>query len=251
MSDASNTWYVRDRFDEVRGRWVVRAFRGPRYPDGVVVGEEDPDLDGAEPLWMVTGDGKRRSIVAVSERIVPSASTATLWFVELSERPDLPDEAQLVAFASDHLPPGTVIDRFAFAGLGVANEDQVGAVKWRPSSGVVAEIFIRPSERRQQLATLILYAASAVHQSHGWPGALRSDGRRTDLGERFVTGLAHPQRIAPWTERAGPMDVPGAVTDTTDDAAGSADLTGGPAAAVAQDGPTASGRRRWFGRRTR
>lgn len=206
MSEELNSWYVRERFDETRGRWVVRAFRGARYPDGVVVDDPDPDLEAAEPLWMVTGDGRRRSTVAVSQRVLPSPPP--VWFVELTDLPDRPDEAQLVAFASADLPVGTVIDRFAFAVLGVANEDQVGAVKWRPSTGVVAEIFISPHSRRQQLATLLLHSASAVHQSHGWPGALRSDGRRTDLGERLVTGLAHPQRIAPWTERAGPMDAP-------------------------------------------
>lgn len=239
MSDAANTWYVRDRFDETRGRWVVRAFRGDRYPDGVVVDDEDPQLDAADPLWMVTGDGKRRSVVSVSQRVVPSPPS--VWFVELADLPDRPDEAQLVAFASDHQPAGTVIDRFAFAVLGVANEDQVGAVKWRPSTGVVAEIFIAPSSRRQQLATLLLYSASAVHQSHGWPGALRSDGRRTDLGERFVTGLAHPQRIAPWTERAGPMDAPeaGAVGEEPSEPEGTSSQQ------------AAAPRRRWFGRGSR
>jgi hypothetical protein len=201
---ATNSWYVRDRYDERRGRWVVRAFRGPRYPDGVVVDDELPDLDGADPLWMAAADHKGRTLVTVSQRVLPLPPP--VWFVELSDVADRPDEAQLVAFASDHLPAGTVIDRFAFTAVGVRNEEQVAAVKWRPSDGVVLEVYVDPQQRRQQLATLVLYGASAVHQSRGWPGALRSDGRRTDLGERFVTGLAHPQRIAPWQERAAPMD---------------------------------------------
>lgn len=200
----TSTWYVRGRYDEQQERWVVRAFRGPRHPDGVVVEDDAPDLDGAQPLWMVAGDAHGRQVVSVSQRVLPLPPP--VWFVAITDVPDRRDEAQIVAFASDHLPAGTVIDRFAFATLGVPNEDQVAAVRWCPSTGVVAEIFVRPDQRRQQVATLVLYAASAVHQSRGWPGALRSDGRRTDLGERFVTGLAHPERIAPWKERAAPMD---------------------------------------------
>lgn len=204
---APGTWYVRDRYDERRGRWVVRALRGPRYPDGTVVPDEVPDLAGAEPLWMVAGDDRGRTVVSVSQRVLPQPPP--VWFVAVTDDPQRPDEAELVAFASDDLPVGTVIDRFAFAALGVANASQVAAVKWRPASGIVLEIFVHRDQRRQQLATLLLYSASAVHQSRGWSGALRSDGRRTDLGERFVTGLAHPQRIAPWRERAAPMDGPG------------------------------------------
>jgi GNAT superfamily N-acetyltransferase len=212
--DDTNLWYVRDRFDETRGRWVVRAFRGSPHPDGAVLDVEVdvPDLDGAEPAWMVTGDARGRSVVAVSERILPSPPA--VWFVEVIERPDRPDEAQLVAFATDHLEAGIVVDRFAFATMGVANHAQVGAVKWRPSTGVVVEVFVKPGHRRQRLATLLLGAADAIHQSHGWPGAIRSDGRRTDLGEELVIGVAHPKRVAPWTERAESMDRPATATAT-------------------------------------
>jgi GNAT superfamily N-acetyltransferase len=238
MIDATNLWYVRDRFDEGRGRWVVRAFRGPRYPDAVIVTDDVPELDGAEPAWMVTGDAARRTVVSISERVLPSPPV--VWFVELRDRPGRPDEAQLVAFATDHLPPGTVIDGFAFAALPVENREQVGAVKWRPSSGVVVEVFVQPSNRRQRLATLLLGAADAIHQSHGWPGAIRSDGRRTDLGDELVVGVAHPKRVAPWTERADPTDHPVAEATT-----GAAAGTGRAAA------PQPAARRRWFGRRTR
>jgi hypothetical protein len=207
---ATNTWYVRDRFDERASRWVVRAFRGPRHPDGVVVDADDVQLDGAEPLWMVVPERSGRLSVSVSLRVLPQP--LPVWFCAVTDVADRPDEAQLVAFASDVLPSGTVVDRFTFATLGVDNASQVAAVRWRPSTGVVAEVFVQRQQRRQQLATLLLYSASAFHQANGWSGALRSDGRRTDLGERFVTGLAHPQRIAPWTEKAAPMDP--ADTDT-------------------------------------
>ena len=203
-AEATNSWYVRDRLDERTSRWVVRAFRGPRYPDGVVVETDDIDLEGAEPLWMVVPERTGHLDVSVSLRVLPQP--LAVWFCVITDVADRPDEAQLVAFASDVVPPGTVVDRFTFATLGVESTSQVAAIKWRPSTGVVAEVFVQQQQRRQQLATLLLYAASAVHQAHGWPGALRSDGRRTDLGERFASGLAHPQRIAKWTEQAAPMD---------------------------------------------
>jgi GNAT superfamily N-acetyltransferase len=242
MIDATNLWYVRDRFDEGRGRWVVRAFRGPRYPDAVIVADEAPELDGAEPAWMVTGDAARRTVVAISERILPSPPA--VWFVELRDRPGRPDEAQLVAFATDHLAAGTVIDGFAFAALPVENREQVGAVKWRPSSGVVVEVFVQPGNRRQRLATLLLGAADAIHQSHGWPGAIRSDGRRTDLGDQLVVGVAHPKRVAPWTERADPMDHP--VIEATTGAAADTEPAAAPVPA-----PEPAARGRWLRRRPR
>jgi GNAT superfamily N-acetyltransferase len=213
MSDETNLWYVRDRYDDARGRWVVRAFRGSRHPDALILEDDLPDLDGAEPAWMVAGDAQGRSCVVISQRILPSPPS--VWFVEVQDRPDRPDEAQLVAFMTDHRPAGTVIDRFEFATMGVGNHEQVGAVKWRPSDGVVVEVFVQPSHRRQRLATLLLGAADAIHQSYGWPGAIRSDGRRTELGEELVVGVAHPKRVAPWTEQADPMDRP-AVTPASE-----------------------------------
>jgi hypothetical protein len=48
----------------------------------------------------------------------------------------------------------------------------------------VTDVGDRPDEA--QLATLLRSSASAFHQPNGWPGALRSDGRRTDLGERSI-----------------------------------------------------------------
>ena len=46
---------MRDRYDEQRGRWVVRAFRGPRYPDGVVVDDEELTDDGRARLEALVG----------------------------------------------------------------------------------------------------------------------------------------------------------------------------------------------------
>jgi hypothetical protein len=67
-------------------------------------------------------------------------------------------------------------------------------------------VYVTPDLRRSQLATKLVYAASAYHQFQGWPGRLHSDGRRTKLWDRFTAGLRHPSRIAPWTGYSRPMD---------------------------------------------
>lgn len=61
--------------------------------------------------------------------------------------------------------------------------------------------------RRRHVATALIYAASGYHQLHGWPGRLRSDGRRTTMGDGLVAGLRHPGRIAPLATRMPPMDL--------------------------------------------
>jgi hypothetical protein len=56
------------------------------------------------------------------------------------------------------------------------------------------------------VATALIYAASAYHQLHGWPGRLHSDGRRTAMGEQLAAGIRHPSRIAALDHLLPPMD---------------------------------------------
>jgi hypothetical protein len=70
----------------------------------------------------------------------------------------------------------------------------------------VHQVYVGEAWRRRQVGTLLIYAASAFHQANGWPDRLHSDGRRTDLGQQFVAGLRHPDRIQPLSDRMPPMD---------------------------------------------
>jgi GNAT superfamily N-acetyltransferase len=99
-----------------------------------------------------------------------------------------------------------VISNMTFASVGAAADPQAGAVRWYPSSGVVHQVYVSEEWRRHRLGTALLYTADAFHHANGWPGALRSDGRRTDIGERFVAGLRHPHRIRPRDTVMPPMD---------------------------------------------
>lgn len=92
--------------------------------------------------------------------------TTDPWFVLVgaSGRDPL---VQLVAFATTDRPPGTVADPVDAAGIGVRSDQQVGAIQWDRTSGVIAQLFVQPQARRHGLARVLAYAASGVHQFHG------------------------------------------------------------------------------------
>jgi GNAT superfamily N-acetyltransferase len=229
-ADDGATWYVRGRTDAVSGRVEVRAFRGPGHRDGAVVDRAEARTDRAAPLWSVALDDESRPVVTLDAL----DGTPGVWFCALADRPDLPDAVDLVAFATDHVPSGTIIAGPEFAALDVASSEQVGAVRWHRSTGIVELVYVQPEQRRQRLATALVHAASAYHHCHRWPGVLRSDGRRTDLGQRFVVALGQPVRTGAWRERVAPGDpVPAG--------AGAGAGVGPGASAVAPDlGPGAS-----------
>lgn len=201
----TNAWYHREAYDDATGTWRVSCYLGDRFPDGEVAPIEGPDdLDGAFKLWHATTDPEGRPLLQVAEEAAPAAPD--VWFVGIPHRDHDPPAFDLVAFRTDHVTPGRVIDNAAFMMLPVRTAEQVGAIRWFPSTAVVDQVFITQELRRSGLATKLIYAASAYHQHQGWGGRLHSDGRRTELGQRFVAGLRHPSRIAPWTGYSRPMD---------------------------------------------
>jgi hypothetical protein len=171
------SWYVRSEALQ-HHRWRVRCHVDDRYPDGEVIA-----IDGA---------GRPR--LSVNPTVSPGAPP--MWFVHLDERDTDPQATLLVAFATDHLPAGTVVSDPVFFSMPVHNDEQVGAIRWWHGEAVVDQLYVRDDQRRLHVGTVLIYAASAFHQFNGWSGRLHSDGRRTQLGEALVTGLRHPDRIA-------------------------------------------------------
>jgi hypothetical protein len=112
----------------------------------------------------------------------------------------------LVGFEGPEVPAGSVIQDGAFFHLPVRSDDQAGAIRWYRDEAVVHQVYVGEAYRRRHVATAMIYAASAYHQLHGWPGRLHSDGRYTELGQSLVAGLRHPDRIAPLQEAMPPMD---------------------------------------------
>jgi hypothetical protein len=179
------------------------------HADGEVV---DAEAEPATNNQIWRAEPSPAGLLQVS--ITPSATPGAppVWFVFVPEPQATPSAVNLVAYSTDALrpesamPAGTVVSTNRFPTLGVPNDTQVAAIRWYPANGLIHQVYVNPSARRQSLGTVMIYTASAVHQAHGWTGSLHGDGRRTEIGEQFVAGLRHPQRIAPLSEVQPPMD---------------------------------------------
>lgn len=161
-------------------------------------------------MWRVSSSASGLIHIAIDPAFIPEAPD--VWFVYVPEPQASPAAANLVAYSVDALradlgvPAGTVVGANRFPLLGVPNDAQLAAIRWYPRDGLIHQVFVRPDHRRRSLGTVMIYAASAFHQAHAWPGRLHGDGRRTELGDKFVAGLRHPQRYAPLTDLQPPMD---------------------------------------------
>lgn len=173
------------------------------FADGEVV--EDPgDTSGCFEIWRADLDDRGRPRVLVNPAAVPDSPV--LWFVALPELAGERPAMTLVGYEHDVLPAGVVVPNTTFFGLPTRNSDQVGAIRWWRDDAIVDQVYVGQRWRRRHVATAMIYAASAYHQLHGWPGRLHSDGRRTSMGEHLVAGLRHPTRIASLDELIAPMD---------------------------------------------
>ena len=155
-------------------------------------------------LWSADVDRSARPVITVTTTGAPGAPEA--WFVVMQQREEDRPRVTLVAFGTNHMPDGTVVPDVDFVGMPIRSVSQAGAIRWWADTAIVDEIFVQPDFRRSQLGSKLIYTASGYHQHRGWPDRLHSDGRRTDLGQQFVVGLRHPERMARWTEKAAPMD---------------------------------------------
>ncbi|MFZ8997146.1 MAG: hypothetical protein ACO3D0_02125 [Ilumatobacteraceae bacterium] len=203
-------WYVREA-PLSHGRCQVRCHLDDRHPDGTIVADPGPTGD-LFTLWHAHLDDAGRSVVDLAPGVRPGAPH--IWLVALPQREPSPDGDRngdratltLVAFASDHRPPGTIVSDAEFFHMPVPNDAQIGAIRWWPEEAVVDQVYVADEWRRLHVATILIYTASAFHQHQGWPGRLHSDGRRTRLGVSLVTGLRHPDRIAPLHQLLAPME---------------------------------------------
>jgi hypothetical protein len=200
MERIPNSGYTPERKLD-SGLWQVTCRLNDAYPDGSRV--DDPDLT-APVFWRTLP--AEHGLVRFELAGFATPAAPKVWFVNVDEPRASPKATNLVAFANDRMPAGTILSRYQFATLGVSNDEQAGAVRWYPANGLVHQIFVATAWRRRQLATHLLYAAGAFHQANGWPGHLHGDGRRTELGERLVAGLRHPGRFQSLTETMPTMD---------------------------------------------
>lgn len=195
-------WYHREGPLDGR-RWKVRCLFSDDHPDGAVV--DDPgDTSERFEIWRADIDAEGRPRLLVNPDAAPGSPA--MWFVAL---PDLRAERPamvLVGYGDDEVPPGVVVPDTTFFHLPTRSEDQVGAIRWWRDDAAVHQVYVGENWRRRHVATAMIYAASAYHQLHGWPGRLRSDGRRTSMGQHLVAGLRHPDRIEELEQLMPPMD---------------------------------------------
>lgn len=205
MSDG--VFYVRDQA-LAEGRWAVSAYASDRFAEGEIVIPDVASEAVADPstrlVWRTSASDRGIIRIERGPQEVPGAPD--LWFVNVDEPKASPKATNLVGFATDHFEPGTVVNRYQFASLGLPNDEQVGAIRWYTELAIVHQVFVAEKWRRLRAGSAILYAADAFHQSMGRPGTLKSDGRHTDLGDQFLAAQKYPARFPTRTAVMPPMD---------------------------------------------
>lgn len=209
---APGIWYASHAVEP--GRVLVGIATGA-FAAGTVV--ELPGPARRPAGWQVEAHvpvpGRLPRRVLVSPEAAPGAPL--LWgVVTPAGSGDLVD---LVAFSTADAPDGALLDSAAFARLGLAWKNQVGALRWSPSTGVIGQIYVAPAHRRRGVATKLVMTAMAIRTAMGWT-VLGSDGRLTDLGAAWLADVpgwwhsylparsAHLPPMTPEHEAAG---VPG------------------------------------------
>jgi hypothetical protein len=191
--------------------WEVQCWLSDDFPDGT---ELDPSvIPGPDWIKGWTMSETDQGLIRVSYDNFALAKDLNVWFVFVDEPKSNPAAANLVLFVGDQKPMGTFVSRYAFATMGVANDEQIGAIRWYRDSGMIHQIYIAPKYRQLQLATYLLYSTSAFHHAKGWSGIIHGDGRRTKLGNILAAASAYPNRYRALELQMPPMDLPDEPTE--------------------------------------
>ncbi|MBV9292224.1 MAG: GNAT family N-acetyltransferase [Frankiales bacterium] len=186
------------------------AFGTPDHDDGIIVDLPlDTPLPG-EPLITVCLEADGGRVLEVHVGPIVSPGVPPLWYVEQPQPSARPAAMLLIAFATDHRPEGSVVDEATFKQMDVHSNEQVGAVRWYPDTGLVHQLYVSPRWRRRGIGTMLVAAAGAYRAARGW-APIWSDNTRTDLAEEHMRSLPDPfkDRYQPRTSvMAPPSDDP-------------------------------------------
>jgi GNAT superfamily N-acetyltransferase len=179
------------------------SYASTRFADATILDGEGlagADLADDEFRWQAEFDPANGRLLTVDV-----GSGPPMWFVEDdSGLAAEPPEMALIAFGSDHFPPGFVLSNDEFEGMAITNKEQIGAIKWWPGNGQIHEIYVQPAHRRQGAGGGLIHAAGAHQITAGRP-TLWSSGERTDLGEAFARSRGGVIRVRPRNRRMPPM----------------------------------------------
>jgi GNAT superfamily N-acetyltransferase len=200
-------WFARHQVPGEPG-YVVVGVASDDFADGMVV--ELPPPARRPTGWVAEGHvaaaGQVPHRVLIADALAPGAPL--LWYVVLPAL-DTVAEVDLVAFSTADRAEGDVLDAAGFDALGLTWSNQVGAMRWNTATGLVGQVYVAPAVRRRGVASKLAVAAACVTYGRGWP-PLQVDGRRTDLGEAWVSGKRDEWRmqIPGRTRWAPPMTPP-------------------------------------------
>ncbi|MDT4969951.1 MAG: hypothetical protein QOG22_94 [Pseudonocardiales bacterium] len=197
-----NWWFARVSGDGDHARLI--AVQSDAHPDGTQV-----DLDAAEAAGGVAGsictveldDGKVRALV-LAESVAPNAPP--LWFAEIRESSARPPATNLLAFSGHDQPAGCLLDDADLSNVNLGADDQLGAVRWYPVSGIVNQVYVAPEWRRRGIGTALITAAGVLSVARDW-SRLWGQGQRTALGEEFRNNANWWHRAEDLTHLAPPM----------------------------------------------
>jgi GNAT superfamily N-acetyltransferase len=195
-------WWARAHHTGGGGRLTLFAVLSAEFPAGTTV-----DLpDTRRPArWQVAvrldADGQRVHAVEVNEPDVP-----LLWYVEVPDPTADPAATSLVAFSDSRQREGRLLTADEARDAGVSAAQQVAAVRWWPTTGLVHQLYVGAQHRGHGLARKVVQAAYALQACRGLP-ELHGDGRRTDLGEQWRRSLpdAISDRMASLSQVMPPM----------------------------------------------
>lgn len=210
---SSNLWTLY-RGAKLNGVRSVEVREGDEWPDGARFEQGDgvasDDFESAAQsgrlLYTCEPVTERSALMRITFSATAVPGAPELWFCLVEEPTATPPAANVVAYADNRQPPGTVVSAMQFSSMMNTFDGQVGAVRWYTEGGLVHQVYVAPERRRENIGSAIIYAAGAVHRAYEWQGLLHADGRRTTLGERFTAGLRHPQRVAQHDQVMPDMD---------------------------------------------
>ncbi|HWE55546.1 MAG TPA: hypothetical protein VG435_08530 [Acidimicrobiales bacterium] len=187
MVDSSSLWFGRWADGDAMG---LAAFLSPEFPDGAMIELDSlaPRLrDGADEGWRVRWDRRNERLLSLCVK----GEAHHRWFVFL----DGPSLAML-AFESDDVASGRVLDRDQFKESGLDRSAQIGQVVWKPASSQLVDVQVEEAQRRRGLGRVLLCAAAA-HQVCSGHRLLWAGGARTDLGDMVAQRFPYSERVNP------------------------------------------------------
>jgi GNAT superfamily N-acetyltransferase len=114
-----------------------------------------------------------------------SPSGDALWWVTLPQG----EAMYAIAFDTADRAPGTVIGHEEFTPMPVRSDQQVGTMHWEPATGVVREIYVAPTRRREGIGARLGLFAFAWQELRRGP-RLRAGSHYTELGHAMFGAFA-------------------------------------------------------------